>query len=365
MPLIIDAHEDIAYNMLTFGRDYRRSTQETHLLERDTAVPGFWGDSLLGWPDYQRGQVALIFGTLFIVPQQYKEAEWDTQTYSTTSQAHRLYQSQIDVYHRLCDENPEQFKLIVSRKDLDEVLSAWDRTPAEYPDITHPVGLVMSMEGAEGIGAPEELEEWWEAGLRLVGPVWAGTRFCGGMYQPGNFDHEGFELLDVMAELGYTLDVSHMSEKSTSQALDHYSGPVIASHSNARALIHASADERQLSDTNIHKLIERDGVIGILPYNKYLKADWVRSDGRRDMHLDLVAAQIDYICQLASDARHVSLGSDFDGSFGLQSVPVELNSIADLQKLVPLLQIKGYSSHDIQAILGGNWRRHLERTLPS
>jgi membrane dipeptidase len=147
--------------------------------------------------------------------------------------------------------------------------------------------------------------------------------------------------------------------------LDYYSGPVIASHSNARALIHGAIDERHLSDTNIRKLVERDGVIGILPYNKYLKVGWTPSDGRSDMHLELVAAQIDYICQLASDARHVSLGSDFDGGFGVQSVPVELNTIADLQKLVPLLQGKGYSSADIQAILGGNWRRHLERTLPS
>ena len=365
MPLIFDAHEDLAYNMLTFGRDYRRSSQETHLQEQDTDIPGIWGESLLGWPDYQLGQVALIFATLFIVPRQYKEGEWDTQTYSNTAQAHGLYQRQMDLYQRLCDENPDKFKLIHSRKHLDDVLSAWDRTPAEYPQVTHPVGLVLSMEGAEGIRAAEELEEWWQSGLRLVGPVWAGTRFCGGMYQPGAFSREGFELLDVMADLHYTLDVSHMSEKSTSQALDYYSGPVIASHSNARALIHAAADERHLSDTNIHKLIERDGVIGILPYNKYLKADWLQSDGRRDMRLELVTAQIDYICQLAGDARHVGLGSDFDGSFGVQSVPLELSSIADLQKLVPLLQAKGYASDDIQAILGGNWRRHLERTLPS
>ncbi|MDR3575670.1 MAG: membrane dipeptidase [Anaerolineaceae bacterium] len=365
MPLIFDAHEDIAYNMLTFGRDYRRSSQETHLVERDTAVPGFWGDSLLGWPDYQLGQVALIFGTLFIVPRQYKDGEWDTQTYATTTQAHTLYQRQIDVYQRLCDENPEKFRLVRSRKDLDDVLSAWDRAPADYPKVTHPVGIVLSMEGAEGIRGPEELEEWWEAGLRLVGPVWAGTRFCGGTYQPGAFSSEGFELLDVMAELRYTLDVSHMSDKSTAQALDYYSGPVIASHSNARALIQGAQNERHLTDANIRKLIERDGVIGILPYNRFLNNNWARSDGRNDMRLDLVVGQMDYICQMAGDARHVSLGSDFDGSFGVQSVPLEINTIADLQKLAPLLQIKGYSNADIQAILGGNWRRHLERNLPS
>ena len=38
--------------------------------------------------------------------------------------------------------------------------------------------------------------------------------------------------------------------------------------------------------------------------------------------MELLVAQIDYICQLAGDPRHVGLGSDFDGGFGLQSVPI-------------------------------------------
>jgi membrane dipeptidase len=75
-------------------------------------------------------------------------------------------------------------------------------------------------------------------------------------------------------------------------------------------------------------------------------------------------AQIDYICQLAGDARHVGLGSDFDGGFGLQSVPVEVDSIADLQKLSPLLAEKGYTDEDIAAILGENWRTRLQCSLP-
>ena len=61
MTFIIDAHEDIAYNALTFGRDYLRSAEETRGLEKDTTTPQRTGHTLLGWPEYQRGQVGVIF----------------------------------------------------------------------------------------------------------------------------------------------------------------------------------------------------------------------------------------------------------------------------------------------------------------
>ena len=64
------------------------------------------------------------------------------------------------------------------------------------------------------------------------------------------------------------------------------------------------------------------------------------------------------------DALHAGLGTDFDGGFGMQVVPAEIDTIADLQKLVPLLSEKGYTTDDITAILGGNWLRHLHHVLP-
>jgi membrane dipeptidase len=80
--------------------------------------------------------------------------------------------------------------------------------------------------------------------------------------------------------------------------------------------------------------------------------------------LELVVDHIDYICQLAGDAKHVGIGTDFDGGFGLQSVPAEINTIADLQKLVPLLKKRGYTENDITAIMGENWLSLLKETLP-
>jgi membrane dipeptidase len=67
---------------------------------------------------------------------------------------------------------------------------------------------------------------------------------------------------------------------------------------------------------------------------------------------------------LAGDAKHVGIGTDFDGGFGLQSVPAEINTIADLQKLVPLLGKRGYTNNDITAIMGENWLSLLKETLP-
>jgi membrane dipeptidase len=77
-----------------------------------------------------------------------------------------------------------------------------------------------------------------------------------------------------------------------------------------------------------------------------------------------LAAHVDRICQMAGDARHVGLGTDFDGGFGLSSVPAGVDTIADLQKLGPVLRAKGYNDGQVAAVLGGNWLRHLQTFLP-
>jgi membrane dipeptidase len=373
----IDAHEDIAYNSLTFGRNYLLSALETRRIEKDTPTPQRTGQTLLGWPEYQRGQVAVICATLFLAPRRYQAGAWETQVFSDASEARMRMENQLNFYRRLCDDHPEQFRLIYNKKDLQQVLEPWEKEPAYLPDpsladqeseprktVTHPVGLVLLMEGAEGLRAPEELEEWWEMGVRLVGPVWAGTRYCGGSYEPGEFTREGYALLDVMAGLGITLDISHMTEASALQALDRYEGPVIASHANARAIIKEVQGERQLTDLTIRRLVERDGILGVLPFNRFLRPGWADSDDRQLVTLRTLVAHIDHICQLAGDALHAGLGTDFDGGFGWPAVPYEIDTIADLQKLAPVLAEYGYSDESIALIQGKNWRRLLERILP-
>ncbi len=364
MPLLIDAHADLAYGMLTFGRDYRRSAYDIRRSEVGTPHPQNNGDALVGWPEYQRGQVGLVIASLFVMPEQFQLGSFENQIYRTPAEANRLLRGQLDVYQKICDEDPEKFQAVTDLTALRRVLQPWKSTPADHPHRTHPVGLVFMMEGAESVSDQRELEEWWRLGLRIIAPAWAGTRYCGGSKVPGRFTKEGFQFLDSMAELGYTLDIAHMSEESALQALDVYPGVIIASHANARALLRDDPGGRHLSDSILRKVFERDGVVGVMPYNRFLLPGWKDTDPREQVTLSMLIAHIDHICQLAGDARHVGVGSDYDGGFGWPAVPLELDTIADLQQIAPLLTERGYPEEDVEAIFHGNWLRKLEQGLP-
>ena len=366
MPLIIDAHQDLAWNMLTYGRDYTRSVLETRRLEAGTTTPEQNGDCVVGWPEYQRGRVAVVFYTLFATPGKRKQ-EGDVFSYSDSESAHRLYRDQIMLYRKLTDSHPDKFRLISSTRELDSVVDHWSKPADASRDDAHPVGLIYLMEGADGIRSPHELSEWWDLGLRLIGLAWAGTRYCGGTGEPGPLTDEGRELISAMADYNFILDLSHMDEAAALESLERYEGPVMASHANCAALMQGADTNRHLPDRVIHGLIERKGVIGTIPFNTFLKVGWKRASGsrREEVPLDVLIAHIDHICQLAGDSLHAGIGSDFDGGFGLQSIPPELDSVADLQMIASRLITRGYSEADAANILGGNWLRFLREHLPA
>jgi len=373
MTYIIDAHQDLAFNSFVLKRDYRRSVAETRKLDPFTGEQAkMLGQTTLGYPEFQRGQIALIIATLFIAPRRYNEG-FTEQSYGDFNEAHRLILQQIDFYKRWAQDNPTMFRVITDRAGLEAHLKEWE-TPAYLPGhaeedgkpaVTHPVGLVMSIEGAEGIGSLAQFDEYYECGVRLVGPVWMGGRLCGGTREGGGFTDEGYAVLDKLASLGYTADIAHMNEKSALTALDRYEGNIIASHANARALVKGDSGERHLTDPTLRRLIERDGVVGLLPFNRFLDATWQRGDSRHAVTLETLVAHVDHICQLAGDSRHVGIGSDFDGGFGYPDIPEEMNDISDLQLISPMLLERGYTEGDVENIFNRNWRRILERTLPS
>jgi membrane dipeptidase len=360
-PLIVDAHVDLAWNMASYGRDYTRAVAETRRLEADSQAVAQNGDTLLGWPEFQRGRVALIFSTLFAAPHRHRLYQNETQVYKTFNEAHALCRDQLLAYHRLTDDHPDKFRLIHSTADLNALLACWQAPAADGC----PVGLLALMEGAEAIRSPAELEEWHALGLRMIGLAWVGTRYSGGWKEPGPLTEAGRELLRAMADLNFILDVSHMDEPAALEALGRFDGPVVATHGNCRALLPDFPTNRQFSDRVLRGVIERDGCVGVVPYNIFLKVGWTREHSKRsEVSVDGLVHHIDHICQLAGDSRHVGIGSDFDGGFGLQSVPFELDTVADLQLLAPLLRSRGYSADDTADILGRNWLRCLERDLP-
>lgn len=361
MRLIVDAHEDLAWNMLTFGRDPMRSAAETRALESAAGAVNPQGEALLGYPDYVRGGVAVTFATLHVLPERRKLHDWETLSYADAAQAHRLARRQLEAYQRLADEHGDAFHIVHSRAALEAGLRTWEGDPPAAPRL----GLVLLIEGADCIRQPAEVESWVEGGVRIIGPAWAGTRYSGGTREPGPLTDEGRRLLDRMADLGVMLDLSHMAEQAFFQALDRFPGTLFASHSNPRALLDGSpVPDRHLSNAMIRALAAHDGVLGIVPYNRFLKGGWLPADGRQVVTLDFVVRHIDYVCQLLGDACHVGLGSDFDGGFGRDQIPAGLDSIADLRFIGEALERSGYQPADVDAILSGNWLRILRQGLP-
>lgn len=360
MPYLIDAHEDLAWNGLNFGTDYTLPVAETRSQEAGEIEKHRDGATMFGWPEYNRGRVALIFGTLFMAPKKYRSGEWDTMVFSNNNEYHRLIQNSADYYRLLVEKNPDKFHRVLNRTDLDSVLEPWK----VGHDTTHKMGILNLIEGAEGLGSLDELEEWWQLGARLLGPVWAGTRFCGGTLEGGAFTSEGRDLLNALAEIGYILDVAHMNDVSMTTALEEFQGNVICSHANCRWLLNNPLNQRHLTQENIRRMVERGGVIGVMPYARFLRTDWDPRDASRQVTLEDLANHIDAICQIAGSANHAAIGTDFDGGFGWPCVPADVKSIEDMQKLAPVLQKRGYTLEQVEAIFHGNWERILYQALP-
>lgn len=356
MALVVDAHQDIAYNCLNFDRDYAQSVFVTRSREegRDKYPNGI---ATLGLPEAISGRVALSFATVFVAPKSTEPQPWDRMSYVTTQQAYALAQRQMDFYNRFSDDNP-RVRLIRNQTDLDAVLATW--APGIQVD-DHVQGWVLLMENAEPILEPPQFEEWYERGIRIVGPAWSFNRYTGGTGYPGGLTRDCYELLDIMASLGVILDLSHMAEQAYFEALERYEGVVIASHSNPRRFRNT---DRHLSDDMIRALAERDGVMGVVLFNKFLSDHWTNGDRKDIIPFSKPVDVIDYICQLTGSAAHVGIGTDLDGGFGMESIPQGFDTIRDVASIGDALRERGYSEADIDAVLGGNMLRKLRQALP-
>lgn len=346
---VVDAHEDIAYNALHHERDVRRSVKRTRELEAAT-LPCCVGPvlsvpetAMVGLPEHKAGGVGVVFSTIFTVP-----ADLTAMRDDALAQAR---------YYEELARDSSGVRLISSRTELAQLRLDWDAAPTPRD---RPVGFVLLMEGADPITEPAELDDWYQRGLRILGPAWQRTRYCGGTRAPGPLTALGRELLRVMDRLGMTLDVSHLAEESFWEALDQFQSRVIASHSNCREYV---PTDRHLSDDMIRALAEREAVIGSVLSNSFLVGGWKETP--EPVHLDAVVRHIDRICQLTGSSRHCGLGSDFDGGFGVETTPEEFDSVADLARVGDALRQSGYTEADIEGILGANWLRLLSEALPA
>jgi membrane dipeptidase len=334
---------------------------------QEGGVPG-GGQGTVAFPEMRQGRVALSFATLIARCTGQPVPHID---YPTVAQAHGMAHGQLAYYRAL--EREGHVRIVADANELEGHIAAWEawedadeKTHSSAadsdgePEPQPPLGFVIAMEGADPIVEPDQLEAWWEAGLRVLGL----THYGPGRYAGGTATELGLSdlcpaLLAEMDRLSMILDLTHCSDQAFWQALEHYDGPVIGSHQNARALV---PHQRQWTDEQILAVIKRDGVIGSSCDVWMLKPGWIRKqDTNEGVTLETLANHMDHVCQLAGNSRHAAIGSDLDGGFGQDQSPRDLQTIADLQKLTGTLAVRGYSQEDIANIMYRNWVRLLRQ----
>ncbi len=370
MLAIFDGHLDLAMNALFYKRDLTRSVEE--LREREKGLePDGRGIATLSLPELRAAGVGVCVTTLIARAKPhlsaghlYKRAtgDWPTQ-----DMAHGMAFAQLAFYRRL--EARGLIRIVETREALADHWSRFERDP-----VGTPLGVILTMEGADPITTPEEVADWHRQGLRSLMLAHFGySHYAAGtppVFDEGDPDtpegdapltEAGHALLEQMASLSMPLDLTHLSDTSFAEAADAYEGRVYASHSNARALSNMA---RQLTDEQIRTIGQRDGVIGVVVHNGMIRWTDGRQPPKRDVSMTHLAEHVDHICQLVGDAEHVAIGSDLDGGYGRDSTPREFQRYTDLHHLAVCLSKRGLSDADIAGVFHRNWLRFFDQTLP-
>jgi membrane dipeptidase len=365
--LLFDAHLDLSMNALEWNRDLTRPIEEIRARDRHYTDKKDRGLGVVSFPEMRRGGIGLCVATQIA---RYVKPENRLPGWHSPEQAWAQTQGQLAWYRAM--EEKGELASITDRAGLDRQVSAWTvaagepATAAGAPNgaIAPPaIGYILSLEGADSILTMKHLERSFEQGLRAVGPAHYGpATYAHGTDSSGGIGSRGKELLREMERLGLILDATHLCDESFWEALDHFQGPVWASHNNCRALV---PHHRQFSDEQLKELIRRGGVIGAVLDAWMMVPGWFRGKTKPEeagLRLERLCDHVDHVCQLAGNARHAGIGSDLDGGFGREQCPADLETIADLARLPDMLKNRGYADADVAAIAHGNFIRFLRET---
>lgn len=249
----------------------------------------------------------------------------------------------FDQLHRLAEHLPDQF--VLARR-TDDIL----RAKAEGK-----IAGIAGLEGAEALDASiGVLRQFYRLGLRNLGLAWNNRNAaCDGVAESrtnGGLTEFGVKVVEECNQLGILLDVSHLSPAGVTDVLAVSQQPVIASHSNARALC---SHPRNLTDAQIETIAAGGGVIGVTFVDIFLNCQ-----DSQAATLDDVVSNIEHMLGVVGP-DHVALGSDFDG----WTLARELKDATCYPLITQRLVERGHDSKVIRKILGENLLRVINAVL--
>ena len=332
----IDGHIDLAYIAL-HGADVH-----------SPPAPG--EARCVSMPAMRAGRVRLVLATIFV--ERGPEGRGKPWGYDgdAPDTAREPALRQLEWYEQL--ERRGSAAIIRTREDLDALMHGGSESP---------LGLVLLMEGADPIRDADDVAFWHARGIRVVGLTWAlGSRWAGGNATGGALRDGAREVIRAIDALGIVHDASHLSDESFDGLLQATGARVIASHSNARALLRVPAPparpDRHLTDRQMRIIANRGGVIGLNLYGRFL------ASGREATRADAVA-HVQHVASVAGRGTCV-LGSDFDGGFGPDLVPEGVRGPDQLDAITDALAACGWSAAERESFAWRAWHELLRDALP-
>ena len=354
--LLADSHLDLGWSALHWNRDLRLPLEEIRRIEIESgSTQKGAGVNTVCLPAMREANLFLSFTTVLT---------WinmpDNMTRGFNSQEQAYADGMAQLYYYRVLEAEGHARMIADRPALDALVAEWEAWESDPTTEQPPLGFVLAMEGADPIVGPWQVETWWGDGLRAPSLVHYGIGPYGhGHDREGGLTPAGRELLAEFERVGMILDITHLSDAAFWEAVELFSGPLMASHHNCRALV---PDPRQLTDDQIAYLVGRGGVIGTAFDDWMLHPNWPRPaqpGANQLVRVEDAVDHIDHVCQLAGNSLHAAIGSDLDGGYGTEQTPRDLNSIVDLQKIPDMLRRRGYTEADVENVMYRNWVRLL------
>ena len=244
----------------------------------------------------------------------------------------------LDIYAYEC----ERLSLI----KIEDVRSLCYATDNNLPS------AMFTLEGGGGLlSDSDELFTLYKGGLRIMGLAWDSNELADGAWDEADkgLSEEGKKMAKRCAELGITVDVSHLSDKSFYDLLEVYPMPIIATHSNYRDIC---PSKRNLTLDMAKHIISRGGVIGLNLYPEFVKEG--------NAKIEDILPHIDYHLEHFGDFG-LGLGFDIDGTDG--KYPIGINPNASIHDQAIELLLKHYPESTVRKIAGENTLDFLKGVL--
>ena len=353
-PMIVDLHLDLAWDALFWNRNLTltpHQVREQEESEPPQVAEGYnCGLCTATFPELRRGRVGIILSTIMSRIDHRRGLMRDGMR--TQEQSIAMGRGHLAYYQMMVKRG--EIKPVGGVGDLEEAVEAW-KDPGERTPVYH----MLSMESADPIIDPSDVEFWWSSGLRVVGPAHFGDNtYIHGTGTEGGLKPPARPLFKAMREAGMILDITHMADQAVWESFEIWDGPVLASHCTCRAL---AKGQRHLTDDMIRELIRRGGIIGLVFCQFFFDPEvtWEERPPRYEYAgkygMEGLLPHIEHIGNLAGGSlENIAIGTDMDGGFGAELTPVDVDTVADLPAFSSVLRQAEYSEKEAEGILSGN-----------